>query len=369
MTPLRWRRASPAEIQRWDEIVDGFPNGRLFHSLAWLQAVEASTTAKLLYLVLESTPGSIVGALPGFLRRIGPFRIFGSPLPGLQTESLGPAFDGQTATTASLIDPLIPFLEREYGTHQIEICSRSLDHAAMEAAGFQKRPLFTYRIPLSPGDEATTFGRIRPRTRTYIRKAAKDGLRTHIASDESFVDEFYDQVREVFLRRGSSVPFPSQRVRELFRRLQPSGRLIAVAVDDTEGNHLATGFLPMGRGEVFLWGWAHRTRHGSRHPVETLLWIAMKAAMDAGCTVMDMCGGGTKLKYGAQPDHDNFLWSRGRYAWIAPARTLAERAYRLQQRLRGRLARKLHGAAPPAESAADDSSAQTPAGGPAQESP
>jgi hypothetical protein len=93
--------------------------------------------------------------------------------------------------------------------------------------------------------------------------------------------------------------------------------------------------------ELHLWGWAHRTEFRWYCPVELLTWTAMQQGMAAGCTTLDMAGGGdAKLKFGARSDTTLCEWRWSRYAWLARARDLAERAYRWQQSARGRRTRK-----------------------------
>ena len=49
--------ASPAELGRWDVIVRRFPNHRLPHTRAWIDALGASGCGKPLYLLLEDDAG------------------------------------------------------------------------------------------------------------------------------------------------------------------------------------------------------------------------------------------------------------------------------------------------------------------------
>ena len=66
------------------------------------------------------------------------------------------------------------------------------------------------------------------------------GLVVRFEEDESFVDEHYDQVCEVFVRGGNSVPFRKRRALEYFRHLRASGNLIAASVYLPTGECIAT---------------------------------------------------------------------------------------------------------------------------------
>ncbi len=333
------REATAAEVLAWDEIVTRFAGQRLFHLTCWLRYLAAVTGAQPLYLLYERT-GEIVGCLPGLLVRKGILRIFGSPLAGWQTESMGPVFDPARVSAAEIGRALVPFLRARYGVQHIELTCAQLDQTTMRELGFRSRPVSTYRLPLFPGDEACGLKQLKAKTRNQLRKAIKLGLRARVETEESFVDEFYDQMREVFRRRRKAIPFTRGRVLECFRHLRVGGKLLAVSVRlPTDETCIATGLFMIDGRELHLWGWAHRTTYRWYCPTELLTWTAMQHAMATGCTTLDMAGGGdAKLKFGAVRDETLQLWLWSRYEWLAQLRDGAERVYRWQQSMRGRIA-------------------------------
>lgn len=349
------REATPREVEAWDEMVMRFDDHRIFHKTVWLRYVESFSGARAVRLVFERG-GEIVGCLPGFLLRKGfLLRVFASPLVGWQTESMGPLFDAGRVSPREVCAALLPFLKTRYGVHHVEMTGARLDGEAMTGLGFRGKQFSTYRVPLFPGDEARALKNIKSKTRNQLRKAIKLGLVARVEEDESFVTEFYDQVKEVFARRGKSVPFEEDRVIKCFLHLKDAGNLLAISVSLPDGGEcVATGlFMREGR-ELHLWGWAHRTEYRWHCPMELLTWTAMQRAMEAGCTTLDMAGGGdAKLKFGAVADATMHEWRWSRYAWLARSRDLAERLYRWQQSARGRLARKRSGGEGAATPAAD----------------
>jgi len=334
------REISPREAESWDELVGRFPGGRIFHKMVWLRYVESFSGARAVRLVFEKE-GEVVGCLPGFLLRKGfVLRVFASPLAGWQTESMGPVFDPSRAAPRELFAALLPFLKARYGAHHVEMTTAHLDHEAADGLGFRVRRFSTYRVPLFPGDEGRALKNIKAKTRNQLRKAIKLGLVARAEEDEAFVSEFYDQTREVFARRGKAVPFDEARVLKLFRHLKEAGNLLAISVSLPDGKRVAAGLFMRDERELHLWGWAHRTAARWYCPVELLTWTAMQMGMASGCTTLDMAGGGdAKLKFGAVPDAALHEWMWSRYAWLARARDLAERAYRWQQSARGRFTR------------------------------
>jgi CelD/BcsL family acetyltransferase involved in cellulose biosynthesis len=349
------REASPAEQERWDELVRGFPNCRVVHTRAWIRSLEASGKGRPLYLVFERD-GEVVACLPGLRVTVGPFRVFGSPLPGWQTMGMGPVFDPTRVSTRELLVALLPFLERRYGTHHVEVVSSDLDHADMTALGFRGEPVYTYRARLYPGNEARVLKTMKESARRNIKRAVKLGLVPVFEDDEAFVDEHYDQIREVFIRGGNVVPFDRTRVFEYFRHMREAGALLAISVylPDRRTN-IATGMFTREGKELLLWMWAHREAHRWYRPTELMTWTVMQRAMAAGCEIVDFMGGGDfKAKLGAELDGTRYRWVRSRYWWLTRLRDLGERAYRWQQGLRGRAdrwVRQHRAGAPPASEA------------------
>ncbi len=337
MTDMRVREATPEELNSWDAIVRRFPNHRLPHLRAWIDSLSASGCGRPLYLVCENGAG-IVGCLPGLLVNVGKWRLFGSPLAGWQTVSLGPAFDPERFDTAAFAQTLVPYLEREHDVDHIELLHPGLDPAGMHAAGFRDESVFTYRAPLIPHDEAGTFKQLKLSARRNVKRAQRLGLVTKFEEDESFVDEHYEQLREVYRRGGFSVPFGKERVLEFFRQLKSTGNLLAISCYLPGGRvNIATGIFFTEGTELLLWMWAHRQHYRWYRPTELMTWTVMKRAIELGCETFDLMGRGEfKTKFGAEPDLTKVRWMRGRHRWLTAARATAKTVYGWQQNVRGR---------------------------------
>jgi len=172
-----------------------------------------------------------------------------------------------------------------------------------------------------------------------VRRAAKLGLVVQFEEDESFVDEHYDQLCEVYARNGVVVPFGKRRVLECFRHMRAAGQLLAVSVRlPRTTTCIATGMFFQDGRELLLWTWTHRTRYRWYRATELMTWTVMQRAMAAGCTSIDFMGGGDfKAKLGGEPELSKSRWIRSRYRWLTAARSAAAHGYRWQQALRGRL--------------------------------
>jgi hypothetical protein len=336
---LRLREVSPEELSAWDEVVRRFRNHRIVHTMAWIRSLEASGFGRALFLVFEKN-GDIVGCIPGLLHDVGPFRLYGSPPPASQTASMGPAFDELRVTTPELMEVLIPFLERRLGVHHVEIMSPDLDPATMLGLGFRGEPWPTYRVPLFPGDQARTLKNLKDSARRNISRAIKQGIEVRFEQDERFVDEHYQQIKEVYVRGGHAVNFGRQRVLHCFRQLRAAGNLLAVSVYLPNRVNIATGMFTVEGSELLLWTWAHRTKYRWHRPTELMTWSVMQRALEVGCETFDLMGiGDFKTKFGAELDNRKYRWVRSRYRWLAGMRDLAAKGLRWQQVLRGRMAR------------------------------
>ncbi|MGH7526056.1 MAG: GNAT family N-acetyltransferase [Gemmatimonadales bacterium] len=334
------REASAEELQSWDQEVARFANCRVVHQRAWIRALECSGHGRPLYLIFQKG-GETVAYLPGLLVTLGPLRLFGSPLQGWQTASMGPVFDPARVSTEEMFSALIPFLERRHGVDHIELLSLDLDHAAMAAQGFRGESTPTYRAQLLPGDERRMLKKLKESARRNIRRGIKLGLRVRYEEDESFVDEHYDQLKEVYLHGGNRINFKQQRVLQCFRHSKAAGNLVAVSVLLPEKDiSIATAMFTIAGKELLLWTWAHRIRYRWYCPTELMVWTVMTRAMEAGCDTFDLMGRGDfKTKFGAELDSTKQRWVRSRYQWITAARDLAQMGLRWRMAIAGHLVR------------------------------
>jgi hypothetical protein len=308
--------------------------------MAWIRSLEGSGFGRPQFLVFEKD-AEIVGCLPGLMREVGPLRLFGSPPPASQTVSMGPVFDESRAATAELMEALVPFLERDLGVHQLEIMSPDLDPASMLGFGFRGEPWPTYRVRLFPEDETRTMRGFKDSARRNISRGIKLGLQVRFETDERFVDEHFEQIREVYVRGGHTVNFERTRVLECFRRMSEAGKLLAVSVSlPDEPVRIATGMFTIEGSELLLWTWAHKEQYRWYRPTELMTWRVMQRAMQSGCRTFDLMGlGDFKTKFGAELDQRKYRWVRSRYRWLTGMRDLAAKGLYWHHALRGRVVR------------------------------
>src|SRR3989441_4676042 len=169
---LAIREASPLELAGWDGLVQRFDNHRIVHTRVWIDWLEACGHGRPLYLILE-LDGQVVGCVPGLLVRLGFVRLFGSPLPGWQTPSMGPVFDRRRVTTQELAASLIVFLERRHGVQHIELMGNDFEAEAMARLGFAGGEVPALRARLVPDAGARGLRGVKEGGRRHVRRGGK----------------------------------------------------------------------------------------------------------------------------------------------------------------------------------------------------
>ena len=200
--------------------------------------------------------------------------------------------------------------------------------------GIRHRVFRGYEIDLTQ-EADILFDAMDSSCRRCIRKAEKSGVTVEIATDDTFAEEYYDQLKEVFARQRLVPTYPVERVRALVRHVLPTGNLLLLRAKDGGGRCIATGIFPAFNDTMYFWGGASRTEFRQLRPNEAIQWFAMRHWKSRGVAKYDMGGGGDyKEKYGGR--EIAVPWIRqSRNGLLALMRDAARWAFDLRQRLRG----------------------------------
>jgi CelD/BcsL family acetyltransferase involved in cellulose biosynthesis len=281
----------------WDEM-DSFQDRVIFQTREWLEFV-ARTQASEPIVAAVSDDGERVGYFTGMiLRRFG-VRILGSPLPGWTTLSMG--FNLPDEVDRGEAAAALPrFAFRSLGCMHLELKDRRLAAADLDGLSFERTPRVTFELDLTP-DEDEIFARMNSACRRAIRKSTKVGVSVEEARGEEFADEYHAQLGEVFAKQGLRPTYGVERVRELIRCLEPTGRLLLLRAVTEDGERIATGIFPAMNGTAYFWGGASWRSHQVLRPNEAIFWHAIRHWRARGMTVLDLGGGGDyKRKFGPQ---------------------------------------------------------------------
>jgi CelD/BcsL family acetyltransferase involved in cellulose biosynthesis len=326
----------PYDPVAWEATIGGHPDLEVFHGSAWLDYLGASQDAEPV-IALVRADGRPVGHFVGAIVRRYGIRILGSPLRGWGTQYMGflldDGFDRGRAAEA-----LLPFAFGDLGCLHVELADRHLTANQMAGVGYAIENGRTFMVDLARPEEEILAG-MRPRTRQYVRKAVRQGIRPEVATGLDFADDFHAQLVEVFAHQGLVPTYGVERVRQLITALQPTGQLHLVRVMAPEGRCVASG-VSVGRGRTAVfWGGAFFRADSELHPNGVLWWEAMRYWRSRGAQRYDMGGGGDyKAKYGGV-ETPTFHFHRSRYGVLRYGRWAVRSLFRARQVLAGRRAR------------------------------
>jgi CelD/BcsL family acetyltransferase involved in cellulose biosynthesis len=341
----------PYEPRTWDEVIARYPDAEVFHSTAWLAFLTATQRAEPVVAIVrqgDRPVGHFVGAI---VRRYG-IRILGSPLPGWGTQVMGFLLEPD-ADRRGAAEALIDFAFGVLGCMHLELADRGLTADDMSGSGYRVETGRTFVVDLQPSEDRL-LSNLDADARRKIRRALGQGLRSEVAVDEGFADEFYGYQRAIFARQGLVPTYDVERVRQLIRHVLPSGQLLLMRILDPHGNTIAAGIVLGGRRTAVMWGIGYDRTNAEFHPIELLWWDVLRYWREHGSLRFDLGGGGEyKKKYGG-PERPTFHFSRSRYAGLRYGRDGIRRLVAAKSMIAGRRDRLVasgtqHGTADPAD--------------------
>jgi CelD/BcsL family acetyltransferase involved in cellulose biosynthesis len=305
----------------------------------WLQFLARTQGVGPVAAEVLSRGGEHLGYFFGAVKRVGPLRVLGSPLPGWTTQYMGFALaESVSVDSVHLLNALRRFAWTDLGCVHIEIRDRHVGRGTLAEAGLrvQDGVQTGWEVSLEPSEEDLWMG-LKPSCRRAVRKATVSGLTvSEVDPNRAFVDEYMGQMREVFDRQGLTPTYGRTRVTGLIESLRPSGRLLALQVETPSGRPIANGLFPHGDGTAYFWGAYSRQDSLHLRPNDLMHWEVMRRARLLGCSRYDLCGAGAyKEKFGAYPI-DVPSGRLSRFPVLEAARSLRLHGFRLGQRVRAR---------------------------------
>lgn len=314
--------------------VEHYEDHGVFQTDAWVDFVAATQAAEPVRAAVLADGGRLVGRFTGLVVRRAGLRILGSPLPGWTTSYMGFNLEAGVSRYEAL-RALRPFAFGELGCVHVELMDRRLTVEEVQGSGFRHELFRGYEVDLTPSEEAV-LGAFSSACRRCLRKARDVGVVVERATDGSFVDDYYSQLREVFGRQGLAPTYSRDRVAALVDRLLPDDRLLLLRARDVSGTCIATGIFPAAGDTMYFWGGASRTEQRILRPNEAVQWEAMRYWRARGVTRYDMGGAGEyKRKYGGASIAVPWL-RQSRFPALEPLRSAVRGAVRSRQLLRHR---------------------------------
>lgn len=257
-----------------------------FHLPAWLDVVKQGLGFDVRIIGIYQGR-TLVGAVPGFVTRVGPASLFGSPLKGSMTSYLGPvSFEMPESTDheLELMAACSAFARRRWRVIYTRFTLRDAppDHKPEIGPNWLVQRAGSYRLNLGPGKEQL-WRDLGQRARRSVRKAERLNMTTMPLTDARL---FYTLLQDTLTRHGSA-SFHSQRFFNVMLETLIPHDLIWAWGTTYEGRTIAAGLFLHDERE------AHHISGGSMHefgslPTSYLLyWNAIAHSAEGGLSVFN----------------------------------------------------------------------------------
>jgi hypothetical protein len=273
-----------------------FDDYTVYQTDEWLKFIEGSQDAEPVYALVkcgEQTIGRFAGLI---INRYG-ISILGSPFPGWTTSYMGfnlvPSFSRIEALLA-----LKEFAFDDLKCMHMEIMDRRIPVEDVQQLGCHYTLYRGFEIDLT-SSENEIFSAMEPACRRCIRKAEKIGVQLEQARDVAFIDDYYNQLVDVFAKKKLVPTYPKERVKRMVEVMLATENLLLVRARHPNGVCIATGIFPAANDTMFFWGGASYRNYQILRPNEALMWYAMRYWKSKGIQRYDLGGAGEyKRKYG-----------------------------------------------------------------------
>jgi Acetyltransferase (GNAT) domain len=320
---LRLESADLADVD-WAQL-DSFGDRTVFQTREWLEflvATQGGEPVVARVLDRDEELGWFTGLV---VKRFG-LRILGSPFQGWTTGPMG--FNlREDASYCEAVEALFGFAFGELRCVHVEMLDRELDFGQLQGMkGVELSPFGSFEIDLTASED-DLFAAMSSACRRAIRKSEKVGVRVERAYGEGFADEYYPQLEDVFGKQSLSPPYSVERVREMIRSVEPSGRLLMLRALSPDDEPIASAIFPVFKGFAYFWGGASWRSKQIMRPNEAIFWHAIRHVKQLGVPAFDLGGGGDyKRKYGGVATTRPFV-RRSRLPGLMAMRKVAARAY------------------------------------------
>jgi hypothetical protein len=280
---IRLELLDDRDEQAWDDLVATFEGGTIFHTLAWVRVIEELKRAeKLPFGIFDGA--DMIGVLPLFRVRRGPLTIVASPLGNVGYG--GPLVDRSCHRV--VMEQLDSMLNR-LGADYVEFRSlEQLGSATLTDRKYTVRELQTFVLSLNQG-VGGIWDSLKGECRTAIRKARKNNIEIIEATDECFVDVYWEMAKDTYSKSNRLPPLSRDNYSTVWDILRPYDR-VKVLLAKHEDDVVAGGiFLRLGE-KLYYWDGASFQAHYRLRANNLLHWTLVEWGASNGLTEYDMMG-------------------------------------------------------------------------------
>jgi len=314
------------EAVPWDQ-VESCVDHLVFKSKAWFDFL--GETQKLKPVILSvAKDDKIIGFFVGAGIRKG-VRIVAGPFEGWTTPFQGLTFLEPISAQEriAIYGQLSKYCLQTIGCSFFQATDWHLTPEDMVGSGQSFHSVRGYRLDLTQDEEAL-FSGFSSACRRAIRKAQKSGVRVQESENiDQFITNYYDQLCEVFQKKGNKPTYSRSRVEALVRHLYGTGNLLLLESRSPDGNCIGTGIFPATKNLMQFWGGASFRSHLILRPNEILFWEAIRYWKKRGVLEFELGGRGAyKEKYGPEP-YVRVQIIATRWPFLAVLKSLARKVY------------------------------------------
>jgi hypothetical protein len=277
---------------------NSFHKKSVFTSLPWIDFVAQDNDATP--VVIRITENEMfIGYFSGLLKTKYGIKIFGSPFRGWSTCFMG--FDlYEQKKIEKILPELVAYIFKQTKCHYFECSDRNIPISTKQNIPFRTRIVETLELEINKSDEELLKG-FKGDCRTFLNQFEKRGATIEIAEpNESFAEEYYDQLKDVFSKQGLVPTYKIEKVKNLITKMGKTDMLLCLRVRDPNRESIATSIFLGYKTTFFFWGGASYQSFQTYRPNEYMLWFAIKHWRGCGVKTFDMVGvRDYKLKFGS----------------------------------------------------------------------
>ena len=282
-------RLKEIDFEEWIKLVNDYPGATLFHTHEWLQTLKEgfSHIDVKLYAILD-VQNRTIGLLPAEFAQKGPFKLGGSPLPGLFTPYQGLLLLDSSDAALKEAPGLVTEMSK---AHYFALSFPPDKHGKLlnidDSANWE--PKKTLLVDLTWGTERL-WKNFKAQTRNEVRQAEKRGVEIHEpASLDGWLEDYYAMHKAVYSRQNMKPPAKPAFYQALWNHLYGKGWL-KVILARYRGETIAGGIFPIYKDTIYFLDGVSFREYQKLRANNLIQWHIISWAASEGLRLYDMAG-------------------------------------------------------------------------------
>ncbi len=283
----------------WEELKK-YKSANIFHTRPWIEFLADYFHSEPVVAAVLSE-GKVVGYFTGQIINKFGFRILGSPFRGWLTYFMGFVLRDDVSYN-DVLNAFPKFAFENLNCHFFMIMDTNIETEDLKGLSIHINSINHYALDLTKCEEELFHNFKNKYVRRSIRRAEKKGVVIEEATDLDFADEYYAQYCEVMRRQSLSPLYELDFVKQMIKRLLPTGNLLLLRARNTDGKCIATIIDLIFNKTAVGWGAASWKQYQNLNPNELMIWYEMRRLKEMGVEVLNLAGMKRefKQKFGAQ---------------------------------------------------------------------